>query len=190
MTSPSRAAALLVLALLVAAPPARADTPSPVQAHQGRAGKASAQPSAAAAQLERLKALAGTWTGTAAHGDGPAQDATVTWRVTGAGSAVVETLFPGTPHEMTTVYHLDGEALVLTHYCAAGNQPTMRALPSQDPSIIAFDFVRGSNMKPGDHHMHSARLVLAGDDRLETEWVTWTGGKAAGTARFTLTRQK
>jgi hypothetical protein len=42
----------------------------------------------------------------------------VEYRVTGAGSAVVETLFPGTPHEMVTVYHARKGVLCMTHYCA------------------------------------------------------------------------
>ena len=46
-------------------------------------------------------------------------------RTTGGGSAVTETLFPGTAHEMMSVYHMDGDDLVLTHYCAGGNQPRM-----------------------------------------------------------------
>ncbi len=192
MTSPAPAAAALasLAAVLLVAPAVRAEPPAEGDPGHAGPGKAFARPSAAAAELEKLKSLAGTWTGKAVHVSGPAQDTTVTWRVTGGGSAVVETVFPGTPHEMTTVYHLDGDALVLTHYCAAGNQPTMRALPSGDPSVIAFDFVRGSNMKPGDMHMHSARLRLAGPDRLETEWVSWSGGKPAGTARFSLARQR
>jgi len=66
----------------------------------------------------------------------------------------------------------------------------MRARPSRDASNIAFDFVRGSSMKPGDMHMHSVRIALAGEDRLDTEWTTWSGGKAAGSATFALTRQK
>ena len=181
----------LALALLLAAPGATAEAPPPGQAQAVPAGKApAARASPAAAQLETLKALAGTWTGKAAHGNSPGEDTSVTWRVTGAGSAVLETIAPGTPHEMVTLYHLDGDALMLTHYCAAGNQPTMRARPSKDPSVIAFDFVRGTNMKPGDMHMHSARIVLAGGDRLETEWTTWSGGKAADSAKFSLARQK
>ncbi len=184
----------LTLALLLAVPAAvPAEAPSG-QAHEGHAmpaAKAPAKPpSPAAAQLEKLKALAGTWTGKAAHGGSPGEDTSVTWRVTAAGSAVVETIAPGTPHEMVTVYHLDGDKLMLTHYCAAGNQPTMRARPSKDASSIAFDFVRGSNMKPGDMHMHAARIALVGEDRIETEWTTWSGGKAADTAKFALTRQK
>lgn len=180
-----RLLAPLALASLLAAPAARAEGPP-----AGPERRAAGRPSPAAAQLEKLKALEGTWSGKAAHGDSPAGDVSSTWHVTGNGSAVVETIFPGTPHEMVTVYHLDGDQLVLTHYCAAGNQPTMRALPASDPSVIAFDFVRGSNMKPGDMHMHSARIVLAGQDRLETEWTTWKDGKAAGAARFSLARQR
>lgn len=197
MTTPiatgARALPSLALAALLAAPAgARPEDPSGGPAHAGHAMPATpaASASPAAAQLERLKALAGTWTGKAGPAGSPGQGAVVTWRVTGGGSAVVETIFPGTPHEMVTVYHLDGDALLLTHYCAAGNQPTMRALPSRDPSVIAFDFLRGSNMKPGDVHMHSARIVLAGADRLESEWTTWRDGKPAGTMKFALARQK
>jgi hypothetical protein len=183
----------MVLGLLLAAPAVlQAEAPSG-EAHEGHvpAAKPPAKPpSPAAAQLEKLKALAGTWAGKAAHGGSPGDDTSVIWRVTAAGSAVVETIAPGTPHEMVTVYHLDGDKLMLTHYCAAGNQPTMRARPSKDPSVIAFDFVRGSNVKPGDMHMHSARIVLTSEDRLETEWTTWNGGKAADSAKFALTRQK
>lgn len=195
MTSPASflrpASAAAVLALALGSPAARAGTPaSPQQGSTVPAKDAAGSSSPAAARLEKLKALAGTWTGTASHGGKPAGEASATWRVTGNGSAVIETIMPGTPHEMVTVYHLDGDALVLTHYCAAGNQPTMRALPGEDPSVIAFDFVRGSNMKPGDPHMHSARIAFDGDDRLETEWTSWKGGKAAGSARFALARQR
>ena len=54
-------------------------------------------------------------------------DLVARYAVTAAGSAVVETVFPGTEHEMVTVYHADGSDLVLTHYCMEGNQPRMRA---------------------------------------------------------------
>lgn len=147
--------------------------------------------SAAQAQLERLKALAGTWKGKGGEaGSDKTFDAVITYRVTGAGSAVVETIGPGTEHEMVTVYHLDGDDLLLTHYCAAGNQPTMRAVKSDAADTLAFDFVRGSNMKPTDMHMHSARIRLAGPDKVVGDWVSWQGGKPAGTMRFDLTRQK
>lgn len=193
MTTPTASLRWLLpfaLAALLAAPAARAGDPPPGPESRSAAEKAGKPASPAAARLEKLKALAGTWTGQGTQGGSPAGDVSTTWRVTGGGSAVIETISPGTSHEMVTVYHLDGDQLVLTHYCAAGNQPTMRARASKDPSVIAFDFVRGSNMKPGDMHMHSARIAFAGEDRIESEWTMWKGGKAAGSARFELTRQK
>lgn len=167
---------LLVAALLLAVP--------------SHAAERAANP-AAKAQLERLKALAGTWKGPAGEaGAKETFEAVTTFKVTGGGSAVVETLGPGTPHEMITVYHLDGEDLLLTHYCAAGNQPTMRAVPSGAEDAITFDFLRGTNMRLADVHMHAARLRFDGPDRLVGEWTSWKDGKPAGTMRFDLTRQR
>jgi len=148
------------------------------------------KPTAAQAQLEKLKTLAGTWKGKGGEAGGQSFDAVITYKVTGGGSALVETIGPGTEHEMVTVYHLDGDKLLLTHYCAAGNQPTMRAVKSGAADTIAFDFLRGSNMKPADMHMHAARIRLAGEDQLVSEWTSWQGGKPAGTMRFELARQK
>lgn len=169
---------LLISSLLVSPRVTAAGEPAP------------AKPSAAQAQLDRLKSLAGTWKGSGGHsGSKETMEAVVSYRVTAGGSAVVETIGPGTPHEMMTVYHLDGDQLLLTHYCAARNQPTMRMVPSGAEDVLAFDFLRGSNMKPEDMHMHAARLRLAAPDRLVSEWTSWKGGKPADTMRFELTRQ-
>ena len=72
----------------------------------------------------RFVGLAGDWV---AAEDGEMVkkgDLVARYHVTGAGSAVVEDIFPGTPHAMTTVYFLDGSDLVLTHYCMSKNEPT------------------------------------------------------------------
>ncbi len=180
---------VLVAALALVPRALAADAkPSPPDAHGMAAPAAPGSP--AAAQLERLKALAGTWTGRAGHAGAPAQEATVVYRVTGKGSAVVETLFPGQPHEMVTVYHLDRSDLLLTHYCAAGNQPTMRAVARPDPKVLAFEFVRGTNMEAGDLHMHAARMTFVDADHLESEWTSFKDGKPAGTMRLALARQR
>ena len=81
----------------------------------------------------KLQTLAGTWSGSAA-GEGAEAEAEAEmagkvvhdFRVSAAGTVVMETMGPGSDHEMINMYHLDGEDLVLTHYCAGGNQPTMR----------------------------------------------------------------
>src|SRR5690349_10968694 len=70
--------------------------------------------------FERMKALTGEWEGTydwsqGRTGGGPLR---VSYFVTGAGSALVESLIQGGVTTMTTVYHLDGPQLRMTHYCA------------------------------------------------------------------------
>jgi hypothetical protein len=144
----------------------------------------------AAAAFERFRALAGEWSGEFGMGDskGPGS---ITYRVTGGGSAVEETLFRGTPHEMVTMYHRDGPRMLLTHYCAAGNQPTMVLVPGDDPAVLRFEFLRASNMKsPSDGHMHEAVFDFRTDGRLRTTWTYWEGGKAGHAATFDLERAK
>src|SRR5277367_5888702 len=80
------------------------------------------------AGLEKMKKLAGTWV--AADKDGKPTDQVVSViKVTAGGSAVHETLFPGQPMEMMSVYTADGPDLLMTHYCVLGNQPRMKADP-------------------------------------------------------------
>ena len=144
----------------------------------------------ALARLGRLKALAGTWSGKASHRAGDAADAKVEWSVTGGGTAVVERLFPGTPHEMMTVYVVDGRDLVLTHYCAAGNQPTMKARPEGGTDLIVFDFVSGGNMRPTDAHMHAAVITFLPDGGLRTDWSSFKNGGVSDTVTFELRRER
>jgi hypothetical protein len=150
------------------------------------------QPRAAAepADFARLKALAGTWKGTAMAGSPEAFPVEVDYRLTGGGSAVVETLFKGTEHEMVTVYHCDGGDIVLTHYCAAGNQPRMR-LATPGAKELVFEFDGGTNLDPRqDGHMHVGRLEIVDADHIRTRWSFYSGGKPDHDARFELQREK
>ena len=143
----------------------------------GVLGAEKAAKSSAAAQLERMKTLAGTWV--VADKDGKPTDQVVSViKVTAAGSAVHETLFPGQPHEMISVYHLDKGDLVMTHYCALGNQPRMKADPQSPANQIRFQFDGGTNLDPAnDMHMHEGTLTFVDDDHLEMAGVAWEGGK-------------
>ena len=129
--------------------------------------------------LERMKKLAGTWV--AAGEDGKPTDQVVSViKVTAAGSAVHETLFPGQPQEMVSVYYRDGDDLMMTHYCALGNQPRMKADPKSPPNQICFKFAGGSNLDPAkDMHMHEGTLTFIDDDHIEFSGVCWEGGKPA-----------
>lgn len=138
----------------------------------------------------RLKGLAGDWKAREVMEGHPAQEGTVTYRVTSGGSVVMETLFAGTGHEMVSMYHLDGDDLRLTHYCAAQNQPHLkldRAASTPDALVFAFD--GGTNFDPSkDFHMHSGRIVFRGAGRVESEWDGYKGREKMHTAKFVLTR--
>ena len=129
--------------------------------------------------LERMKKLAGTWV--AADKDGKPTDKIVSVvKVTAAGSAVHETLFPGSPMEMISVYHRDGADLVMTHYCALGNQPRMKADPKSPANQLRFQFAGGTNLDPArDKHMHEGTITFVDDDHIEWSGVCWEGGKPA-----------
>ena len=137
--------------------------------------------------LERIKALVGTWDGHVAKPDGP--PGSVRYELTGGGSTVMERLFPGTENEMMTVYHLDGDRLLATHYCAMGNQPVMK-LEKATAGELSFGFVGGTNMDAArDVHIHSGRIRFLDGGRLESEWDVYEGTKQTGTNRFYLARQ-
>jgi hypothetical protein len=131
------------------------------------------------AGLERMKKLAGTWV--AADKDGrPTDQVMSVIKVTAGGSAVHETLFPGQPHEMVSVYTAEGPDLVMTHYCVLGNQPRMKADPNSPPDRIVFRFAGGANLNPAkDKHMHEATLTLVGEDRIEVSGTGWENGAPA-----------
>ena len=101
-------------------------------------------------------------------------------KVTAGGSAVQETLFPGQPMEMVSVYHLDKGDLVMTHYCVLGNQPRMKADPKSPANQIHWVFAGGTNLDPAkDTHMHGgdAHLRRRRPHRVRRRGV---GGRQAG----------
>ena len=147
-----------------------------------------APPLEAKAAFEAMKALAGTWQ----VEEAPAQDATATivYKVVGNGSALVEDMFPGSDHAMVSVYHLDGDELVMTHYCAAGNQPHLKLDRSDSTAkTLKFDYAGGTNLDPvKDAHMHEGQLTWLEDGRVKSSWTGYAEGKPSGTHEFTLKR--
>lgn len=144
----------------------------------------------AAPGLDKFKQLAGEWIGKGLHGD-QSHEVRVVYKVTSGGSAVVETIDPNGDHEMVTVIHPDGDALLLTHYCMLGNQPQMKAKPKAGEDKVAFDFVKATNMKSDkDMHMHSVTFTFVDKDTLKTEWSNWQDGQEKDKAVFELKRKK
>jgi hypothetical protein len=131
------------------------------------------------AALEKMKKLAGTWLLADKDGNPTDQVASVI-KVTAGGSIVHETLFPGQPQEMISVYTVEGSDLIMTHYCVLGNQPRMKADPDSPTHQIVFRFAGGTNLNPNkDKHMHEATLTIVDHDRVEINGVAWENGAPA-----------
>ena len=145
----------------------------------------------AKAAFARLKTLAGEWKVTERMGDhGDAHDGKITYKVTAAGSTVMETFFPGSDHEMVSMYHLDGDELRMTHYCAAGNQPRLkldREASTADNYLFVFDGGTGFDHAK-DLHIHSGRITFQPAGRVEAEWDANVKGKKAMSTKFALSR--
>jgi hypothetical protein len=155
-------------------------------AEPGTAGNAGTN-----AAFERLKTLVGDWEAASPKIQGLEGKVAVRYRLSAQGSAVVETLFPHTPHEMITIYHRDGDQLVLTHYCCCGNQPHMRARLGGNKDELIFDFAGGSNLDPAkDKHMHNHRLRFMDADHLHADWELYENGKSVATHSVDLVRKK
>jgi hypothetical protein len=162
------------LALVAVAVGVRAEDPK----HEGKGDK---NPG-----FEKLKKLAGEWVALDDKGK-PTDQVVSAFKVTAAGSAVQETIFPGSGHEMVSVYHLDGKDVVMTHYCALGNQPRMKLDPKGKENELKFDFAGGTNLDPAkDMHMHEGVIKIVDDDHIETTWSGYNGGKPAEGHKMTM----
>jgi hypothetical protein len=118
----------------------------------------------AAAAFERLKELVGAWQ----PADKPDSPMRVQFELIAGDSVLTETWRSPT-HRSMTVYHLDGDALLATHYCPQGNQPRL-ALVSDHDGELRFELRDGSNLQvPGGHHEHVLTLRRDGEELVRGE---------------------
>ncbi|HEV2297891.1 MAG TPA: hypothetical protein VGR72_05185 [Candidatus Acidoferrales bacterium] len=140
------------------------------------------------AAFARLSSLVGEWTGVEFG-----QDVIVTYRLIGNGSTLMEeTRLAKGPDTQTmmTMFSVDGDHLIATHYCDAQNQPQMATKTITDPSMksLVFSFVRVTGMKaPGDYHNTGVEVILEDKDHQTQKWASLTDGKT-GTNVFHLKR--
>jgi hypothetical protein len=156
---------------------------------QAQGGKAPAMKLSTVPQTPEWKlltSLVGNWEGVMEEG-GQKMPATVEVRMTGGGSAIMHVMDKGGPYEMVTMIHPDGKRLLATHYCAAHNQPRMALVPSTKPNQVAFNFIDGTNIAPGDEHMRSVVFTFTDADHHDEAW-TSSGGPAP--ALFKYARKK
>ncbi len=140
-----------------------------------------------AAGFEKLKSLAGEWQGAGTDG----KMRTATYQLLSGGTAVMETLIPDGEPSMVTVYYIDGDRLMMTHFCSAGNQPRMRAaVAAGEIQKLDFAFLDATNLsKPTAGHIHRLRLAFQDQHHLAQTW-TWREEGKEISDTFSFIRQK
>jgi hypothetical protein len=120
-----------------------------------------------------IKTLPGAWEGKRPDGN----RFQVIFKLVSGGSAVMsEIVVPN--EDMISMIHLDGNRLLLTHYCAAGNQPRMQATTSPDGKTISFNYVDATNLAtPETGHMQRVVLTLLDENHHTEEWTFVDHGK-------------
>jgi len=151
------------------------------------ARKGPGTPYSGSKEYERMKGVVGAWEGTSNMGK-EGQPIRVEYRLTAGGSAIVETLFPGTPEEMISVYYDSNGKLSMTHYCMLRNQPLMKLLKA-GADRLDFTFSGGSNIdKKKDAHMHALTILFVDKDHIVQNWSYFEGGKEKSVTRLDLSR--
>src|ERR1044072_7911055 len=140
------------------------------------ASEASKPSSATLSTFEKLKMLVGDWEardGTA-YGGKPIR---MSYKVASGGTSVMETYYQvgsDTDIDMVTVYHLDGDALMMTHFCVVNNQVRLRAEPiTGDGKVVSFNFIDASNLSVSNKEvMNKLEITFTDKDHLTQAW-TW-----------------
>jgi len=141
------------------------------------AAVAAAAQSGGQQSFEMMKALTGNWEGKGSEG-GPVR---VNYRLTAGGSALmaeIQSDMKGKSEDMISMIHMDGDRLLLTHYCAAGNQPRMVASVSPDGKAVTFKFLDSTNLaNPDQGHMDHVIFNFIDANHHTEEWHFQAGGK-------------
>ena len=137
--------------------------------------------------FEKMKSLVGEWQGKSVDGN----TAKVTYTLVSDNSALMEKLAMGGESEMVTMYHPDGDHLMMTHYCSAHNQPRMRSQKvSMETKNIIFDLVDVTNLStPDAGHMKKLVLSFVDQDHFTQEW-TWREKGKENTVVIRFERKK
>jgi hypothetical protein len=134
--------------------------------------------------FDRLATLQGEW-----RGEQNGQKINVTYTLTANGSALMEQFQPESGPVMITMFTLDGDHLIATHYCSAKNQPQMTTPAITDPQKpLAFSLTRITGLKsPDDWHNTGLTVIQEDNDHLRQEW-TYESKSKSGKTIFHYTR--
>ncbi len=108
--------------------------------------------------FENLSSLVGIWK----RKDSDGADFKIEFELTANNSVLVERWIRKDKTHSLTIYHLDKESLLATHYCPQGNQPRLKMQSSVDDTRMGFEFMDATNLEnPDQSHQHSLSFDLS-----------------------------
>ena len=121
--------------------------------------------------FEKLKTFKGDWQGSIMN-----ISINVTIRAASSGTAILHEATgdkPGPPKQEITMFYVEGDRLLATHYCDAGNRARLEGKMSPDGKTVEFTFldVAGSTkgglvkrlaftMTDADHHVIELTFIM------------------------------
>src|SRR5947209_928679 len=134
--------------------------------------------------FDRLASLKGEW-----NGEVSGVKVRVIYTLTANDSALMEDFRPESGPVMVTMFTVDGDHLIATHYCSAKNQPQMATSAITDgQKSLAFSLTRITGLKsPDDWHNTGLTLIQEDSDHLTQEW-TYQSKEKSGKRTFRYTR--
>jgi hypothetical protein len=142
--------------------------------------------SSAQKTLDRFKSMVGTWEGKSPKGG----TSEVTYKLAAGGTAVMADMHMA-DDDMVSMYYVDGDQLLMTHFCPTNNQPRMKAVISPDLNTVTFDFLDATNLPgPQAGHMHRAVFLFSADAAHYSEEWTWKQEGKDSKMYFEMQRKK
>ena len=126
--------AMVLMCMLVSMARAQSNAQMPVPKHTSPAPQSDAQKA-----FEKMKTMAGSWQGAVM---GISIDITI--RAASSGTAILhEATGDGKrpPNHEITMFYLDGDRLLATHYCDGGNRSRWEGKMSPDGKTVEFSFI-------------------------------------------------
>jgi hypothetical protein len=98
------------------------------------------------------------------------------------GNTLMHEMKGSGPDDPITMFTIDGDRLMLTHYCDAGNQPRMVGTVSPDGKTITFNFIDAANLQASQiGHMQRATFNFIDADHHTELWeFAMADGKSMG----------
>ncbi len=111
----------------------------------------------------------------------------IVFEATARGSAMVERWETSAGLHSMTIYHMDGEELIATHYCPQGNQPRLESREAASGEV-RFAFRDVTDLDAGEAHAHALWFTPGADGALQRSEVYRGEDGLQEPSVYTLTR--